>query len=200
MTEEKQFLVPSDQYLKSGIHIGTKFKTKYMEKFIYKTRSDGLSVLNLERIDERIRIAANFLSQYEPEDILAVSRRENGWKGIKLFGKLTGAKIFAGRYPPGTLTNPGLKTFIEAKILLVTDPWPDKNTIEDATKSGMPIIALCDTNNQSNKIDLVVPCNNKGKKSLGLFFYVLTREYLRNKGIIKKDEELKEKIEEFTEE
>jgi len=200
MTEEKEFLVPSDQYLKSGIHIGTKFKTKYMEKFIYKTRSDGLSVLNLEKIDERIRIAANFLSQYEPEDILAVSRRENGWKGIKLFGKLTGAKIFAGRYPPGTLTNPGLKTFIEAKILLVTDPWPDKNTIEDATKSGMPIIALCDTNNQSNKIDLVVPCNNKGKKSLGLFFYVLTREYLRNKGIIKKDEELKEKIEEFTEE
>ena len=200
MTEEKEFLVPSDQYLKSGIHIGTKFKTKYMEKFIYKTRSDGLSVLNLEKIDERIRIAANFLSQYEPEDILAVSRRENGWKGIKLFGKLTGAKIFAGRYPPGTLTNPGLKTFIEAKILLVTDPWPDKNTIEDATKSGMPIIALCDTNNQSNKIDLVVPCNNKGKKGLGLFFYVLTREYLRNKGIIKKDEELKEKIEEFTEE
>jgi len=200
MTEEKEFLVPSDQYLKSGIHIGTKFKTKYMEKFIYKTRSDGLSVLNLEKIDERIRIAANFLSQYEPEDILAVSRRENGWKGIKLFGKLTGAKIFAGRYPPGTLTNPGLETFTEAKILLVTDPWPDKNTIEDATKSGMPIIALCDTNNQSNKIDLVVPCNNKGKKSLGLFFYILTREYLRNKGIIKKDEELKEKIEDFTEE
>jgi len=200
MTEEKQFLVPSDQYLKAGIHIGTKFKTKYMEKFIYKTRPDGLSVLNLERIDKRIRIAANFLSQYNPEEILIVSRRENGWKGVKLFGKLTGTKVFAGRYPPGTLTNPELDKYMEAKILLVTDPWPDKNAIEDATKAGMPIIALCDTNNQSNNLDLVVPCNNKGKKSLGLFFYILTREYLRNKGLLKKDQDLKQGLEDFTEE
>ncbi len=199
MTEE-QFLVPSDQYLKAGIHIGTKFKTKYMEKFIYKTRPDGLSVLNLEKIDKRIRIAAKFLSQYNPEDILIVSRRENGWKGVKLFGKLTGAKVFAGRYPPGTLTNPNLDTYMEAKILLVTDPWPDKNAIEDAIKAGMAVVALCDTNNQANNIDLVIPCNNKGKKSLGLFFYILTREYLRNRGLLKKDEDLKQTPEDFTEE
>ena len=55
---------------------------------------------------------------------------------------------------------------------------------------------FCATNN----IDLVVPGNNKGKKSLGLFFWMLTREFLRNKGILKKNEELKEKIEDFTEE
>ncbi|GAI74588.1 unnamed protein product [marine sediment metagenome] len=75
MVEKQQFLVPQDQYLKSGIHIGTKFKTKYMEQFIYKTRPDGLSILNLQKIDERIRIAASFLSQYAPEEILVVSRR-----------------------------------------------------------------------------------------------------------------------------
>ncbi len=197
---DEKFLVPSDQYLKAGIHIGTKFKTKYMERFIYKTRPDGLSVLNLEKIDERIKIAANFLSRYNPEDILVVSRRENGWKGVKLFGKLTGAKVFAGRYPPGTLTNPNLETYIEAKIILVTDAWPDKNAVEDAVKAGMPVIALCDTNNQSNNIDLVVPCNNKGKKSLGLFFYILTRECLRNRGLLKKDQDLKQTPEDFTEE
>ena len=49
--------------LKAGIHIGTKFRTKYMDKFIYKTRPDGLSVLNLQKIDERLRLAANFLVQ-----------------------------------------------------------------------------------------------------------------------------------------
>ena len=98
MAEEK-FLVPTDEYLKSGIHIGTKFKTKYMEKFIYKTRPDGLSVLNLQKIDERINIAAKFLAQYNPEDILVVGRRESAWKPIKMFSKVTVAKVFSGRYP-----------------------------------------------------------------------------------------------------
>jgi len=201
MTEkQEQFLVPQDQYLKSGIHIGTKFKTKYMEQFIYKTRPDGLSILNLQKVDERINVAAKFLSQYAPEDILIVSRRENGWKPLRLFGKLTGARVIAGRYPPGILTNPSLEIYHEAKILLVVDSWPDRNAILDANKVGMPVIALCDTNNQSNQIDLVVPCNNKGKKSLGLFFYILAKEYLTNKGIINKDSDMKETVDDFTEE
>ncbi len=200
MANEKQFLVPQDVYLKAGIHIGTKFRTKYMEQFIYKTRPDGLSVLNLQKIDERIRVAAKFLSQYEPDDMLIVSRRENGWKSIKAFEKATGAKVFAGRYPPGILTNPALDSYMEVKMILVTDSWPDRNAIKDARDMGIPVIALCDTNNQSNNIDLVVPCNNKGKKALGLFFFILAREYLKNKGLIKADNDFKMKLEEFTEE
>lgn len=197
---EEQFLVPTDIYLKSGIHIGTKFRTKYMDQFIYKTRPDGLSVLNLQKVDERIKVASKFLSQYAPDEILIVSRRENGWKPVTMFGKLTGAKVFAGRYPPGILTNPNLENYMEVKIILATDAWPDRNAIVDAVKMGIPVIALCDTNNQANNIDLVIPANNKGKKSLGLFFWILTREYLRNRGILKKNEDLKEKVEDFTEE
>ncbi len=197
---DEQLLVPTDEYLKAGIHIGTKYKTKYMDQFIYKTRPDGLSVLNLQKIDERIKIAANFLSKYDPEDILVVSRRESGWKPVKMFGHLTGAKVFAGRYPPGILTNPELDNYIEIKVLLVTDSWPDRIAIADAVKSGIPVVALCDTNNQSNKIDLVVPCNNKGKKSLGLFFWILTREYLKNRDIIKKASDFKHTLEDLSEE
>lgn len=200
MAEQRQFLVPQDQYLKSGIHIGTKFKTKYMEQFIYKTRPDGLSILNLSKIDERIRITASFLAQYAPEDILIVSRRENGWKPLKALGKSTGMKVITGRYPPGMLTNPSLEIYYEAKIMLATDSWPDRNAIIDGNKVGIPVLALCDTNNQSNNIDLVIPCNNKGKKSLGLFFYILAKEYLKNRGIIKTDSDFKETIEDFTEE
>ena len=199
MTEEK-FLVPRDVYLKSGIHIGTKFRTKYMEQFIYKTRPDGLSVLNLQKIDERIKIAASFLVQYASEDIIIVCRRENGWKAVELFGKLTNVRVFASRYPPGILTNPNLEEYTEAKIVLVVDAWPDRNAVIDAVKVGIPVIALCDTNNQSNFTDLVVLCNNKGKKSIGLLFYLLTKEFLRLKGKLKEGEELKEKLEDFTEE
>ena len=130
--EQSNFLVPLDEYLKVGLHIGTKFRTKYMEPFIYKIRPDGLAVLNVQKINERIGLAAKFLAQYKPEDILIIGRRENGWKAIKLFSQITGIRAFAGRYPPGILTNTNLDNFIEAKIVLVTDPWPDKNVVRDA--------------------------------------------------------------------
>ena len=196
--EEHQFLVPLDEYLKVGLHIGTKFRTKYMEPFIYKVRPDGLAVMNVQKIDERIKLAAKFLSQYNPEDILIVCRRENGYKAVRMLNKLTGIKVFVGRYPPGILTNPDLEDFTEAKILLVTDPWPDKNAIMDAVRVGIPVIALCDTNNESNFIDLVVPCNNKGKKSLALFFWIIAKEYMKVKDLIKQDNEIGYSVDDFS--
>lgn len=194
----EQFLVPLETYLKVGLHIGTKYRNKYMEPFIYKIRPDGLAVLNIQKINERLGIAAKFLAQYKPEEILVVGRRENSWKPIKMFTKLTGVKSYPGRYPPGVLTNPNLEDFMEIKILFATDPWPDRNAIQDAIKSGIPVIALCDTNNEANFIDLVVPCNNKGKKSLGLIFWILAKEYLMQRKLIKSEKEMKASIDEFT--
>jgi small subunit ribosomal protein S2 len=199
MTDE-QLLISNEEYLKAGIHIGTKFRTKYMDKFIYKTRPDGLSILNIAAIDERIRVAADFLSHYAPEDIMVVSRRENGWKAVRLFGKITGALTYAGRYPPGILTNTKLRGFMEKKVLLVTDAWPDRNAVEDALRMGVPVVALCDTNNVPNNIDVVVPCNNKGKKSLGLLFYLLTKRYMHKRGLLNEAQDLEYSVADFTEE
>jgi small subunit ribosomal protein S2 len=198
MTEE-QLLVPIDQYLKAGIHIGTKFKTKYMENFIYKTRPDGLYVLNLQKIDERIAIAAKFLAKYDPKDILVVCRRENGHKPVRVFNTVTDINVFPGRYPPGILTNTNLENFMEVKVLVVVDAWPDRNAIKDAFKVGIPVVGLCDTNNQTNNIDLVIPCNNKGKKALGVFFHILATEYMRERGLLDRDKELEYTMDDFTE-
>ena len=110
---------------------------------------------------------------------------------------MTGIKVIAGRYRPGMLTNSRLDNFSETKLLIVVDPWPDKNAVLDAVKVGVPVIALCDTNNEANFLDLMVPCNNKGKKSLGLLFWVLTKEYLKNRGQIKADEELSLTMDDF---
>lgn len=199
MAEQTDLLVPLELYLKSGVHIGTKFKTKHMEDFIYKIRPDGLYVLNLQKIDERVRLVINFLSNYDPKDILVVSRRENGWKPVRLLEKHTGIRAFAGRYPPGLLTNPNLDDFIEAKVIVVTDPWPDRNIIRDAMKIGIPVVAMADTNNQANFTDLILPCNNKGRKSLGLMFYIITREYLVKRGVNKSVDDLKATPEEYME-
>ena len=158
-------------------------------------RPDGLSVLNLQVIDERLRHLITLFSSYQPGDILLVSRRENSWKAVKTFGKATGIRVFAGRYPPGILTNPQLKTFIEAKLLMVTDSWHDRNAVQDALTIGIPVVALFDTNNTANDIDFVMPCNNKGKKSLGLLFYLLAKHYNEKRGV-----SMELKLEDFTDE
>ncbi len=190
---EEEFLVPLDQYLKAGLHIGTKYKTKYMEPFIYKVRPDGLSILNIQEINKRLKLLASVLARYDPEDILVIGRRENSWKALRAFSQVTGIKIFTERYSPGVLLNLALEDFMEINLLLVVDPFPDKNVIDDALKLGIPVLALCDTNNTANELDLVVPCNNKGRKSLGLIFYILAREYLK----LKKIGEIKLKPEDF---
>jgi len=190
MAETEQLLVPLEQYLAAGIHIGTKFRTKDMEPFIYKINPNGLSILNVQKIDERLRIAAKMLSKYEPQDILIVCRRENGWQAVKNFAKATGVKFYAGRYPAGVITNTNLDTYFEPKVIFVVDPWPDKNAVSDALKTGVPIIALCDSNNTTNDLDFIIPCNNKGTKSIGLIFWILANGYLRERGTLPKGKEI----------
>lgn len=198
MTQEN-LLVPNNTYLKHGSHIGTNTKTEYMSKFIYKTRPDGLSILNIERIDQRLRKAAKFLSLYDPEDILVVCRRENGWPPVEKFKEIIGVKTITGRYPPGTLTDPTLDNFMEPEVILITDPVPDENAMMDAYKAGIPVVALCDSNNQTNYLDLAVPANNKGTKPLALIYYLLANEYLKNRGMLEEDEDIEQDPEDFIE-
>src|SRR5206468_3585618 len=127
MQEEEQtgvqgLLVPEDVYLTSGVHIGTQQKSADMKPFIYKVRIDGLYVLDIKKTDTRIREAAKFLSRFKPENLLVVAARQYGQKPSRLFAKQIGAKVLAGRFVPGTLTNPNLPEFIEPEVLVVTDP------------------------------------------------------------------------------
>jgi len=181
-TETEEFLVSNDTYMASGIHIGTKVRTKQMMPYVYKLNTNGLCTLDLSETDRRLRQAAKLLAKYKPEEIVVSCRRENGWKGAKAFGKYTGARVFAGRYPAGVITNPGLSNFFEPKIMLVADPYPDKNAVNDALSTGIPVIGLCDTNNMTDSVDFVIPCNNKGSKSLGLIFWILATNYLKERG------------------
>ncbi len=198
-TDIKQTLVPLDQLISSGIHIGTKFRTKHMAKYIYKISPNGLCVLDIEKINDGLKAAAEKLAKYDTQNIVVISRRENGWAPVKAFAKATGVKhVFAGRYPAGTITNPNLDTFFEPKIMLVVDPFPDKNAVKDGLNIGIPIIGLCDSNNTTENIDIVVPCNNKGAKSLGLIFWIFANEYLKAKGILKEGENLQISVDDFT--
>lgn len=197
MEEEGGTLVPEEVYLTSGVHIGTRQKTADMKKFIYKVRNDGLYIIDIRKTDERIRIAAKFLAKYEPSQILVVSVRQYGQKPIQEFAKCTGAMAIPGRFIPGTLTNPNIETFVEPDIIILTDPLVDGQALTEAKSIGIPIVALCDTNNELRYVDLAIPTNNKGRKALALVYWLLAREYLKERGEIKSDEEFKPKVEDF---
>ena len=190
-----RLLVSRQEYLSSGIHIGMKQKTKDMKRFIYKIRPDGLAILNLKKIDERIRIAAKFLSR--EKNILIVSRKPAIKEPLKNFSKIIGGKLILGRFMPGTLTNPNYRGFYEADIVLVNDPINDIRAIEEAVKARIPIVAICNTGHETKYIDLIIPANNKGKKAITLLYWLLAREILKERKLIKSNAEFKYTLEGF---
>lgn len=180
----ENFLIKQEAYLEAGIHIGTKIKTVDMGQFIYRMRNDGLYVLDLRKIDERIRMAGKMLSQYAPEEIMVVASRTYSGNAASVFSQLTGIKVFQGRFIPGIFTNVARDDFVEPKLLLICDPKGERQAVIEAGNIGIPTIGLCDSDNITMFIDWVVPCNNKGRRSLALIFYLLGREYLMGKNKI----------------
>ena len=175
--EEKETLVPIEDYLKSSIHLGTRAITPDMKPYVYKRRADSLAVFNTVLLDEKIKEGAEFLAKFSPEEIVVVCKREAGHKPVEIFSEVTGIRAFTKQYPAGILTNPNLETFIETELILICDPWTDKNALNDAKKIKIPILGICDTNNYTKDVTKVIPGNNKSAKSLGMVFYLLTKIY-----------------------
>lgn len=187
----------AEKYLKTGAHIGTKYKTDGMKKYIYKRREDGLKVMDIQTLDSRIEIASKFISNYDKEKVVAASRKLYGKTPIMQFSEAIGGKAVTGRFVPGTFTNPEGKKFIELDLLIVTEPDSDFQAIKEAKKLKVPIIALCSTNNSTKDVDLIIPVNNKGRKSLALVYWMLAKKILTERKEIKSENEFKKTIEDF---
>ena len=178
----KELLTDIETYLKSGVHIGTKFKSGEMREYIFKKRKDGLIVFNIETIDKRIRAVAKILAKYEGKDIAVICRRLYGQTPIKKFAGMTGAKAFTGRFVPGTFTNPQSRSFHEPKIVILCDPMTDSQALKEASESHIQIIAIAGSESPLSNVDIAIPANNKGRKSLALIMYLLTRQTLIERG------------------
>jgi len=180
--DEADLLIPVEEYLGAGVHIGTQQKTKDMERFIHRVRTDGLYVLDVSMTDRRIRTAADFLANYQPEQILVASSRQYGRFPAEKFAESVGARARTGRFIPGTLTNPDYDGYIEPDVVVVTDPIGDSQAVKEAITVGIPVIAMCDSNNTTSNVDLVVPTNNKGRKALSVVYWLLANETLDRRG------------------
>jgi small subunit ribosomal protein S2 len=190
-------LLPRDVLLSAGIHIGTRMKTRDMEPFIYRVRPDGLFVLDVQKTDERIKVAAKFLARFEPSKIAVAASRLYAHEPVRKFCQLTGAKPIIGRFIPGLLSNPLYANRIDPEVIVVSDPRADAQAVKEASRMGIPIVALCSTDNEFAGVDLVIPTNNKGRRALAVIFWLLARQVLREKGELAIDKDPPIPIDDF---
>jgi small subunit ribosomal protein S2 len=194
---EAELLLSRDVLLSAGIHIGTRMKTKDMDQFIYRVRPDGLFVLDVKKTDERIRVAAKFLSRFEPAKIAVIAGRLYARYPAQKFCEATKATTVVGRFIPGLLSNPLYPRHIEPSIVIVSDPKADAQAVKEAGVMGIPVIALCSTDNDFSGVDFVIPTNNKGRRALAVIYWMLARQVLREKGELTPDKEMNQSIDDF---
>jgi len=182
MSEETELLIAPDLYEENAVNIGTQQKSADMQRFIERVREDGLYMLDVNMTDHRIRSIAAMLNTYDPPSIMVVSARQYGQRPARMFAEAIGAHASVGRFIPGSLTNPSLRSYVEPDILFVTDPAADQQALIEAVNSGLPIVGIVDANNNLRNVDVALPANNKGRRSLALVYYLLAREVLKIRG------------------
>ncbi len=197
VVNEEELLLPQDDLLSAGIHIGTRMKTKDIEPFIYRVRPDGLFVLDVQRTDERIRVAAKFLARFEPAKIAVVAARLYARYPAKKFCELTKTTPVIGRFTPGLLSNPLYPKHLEPEVIIVSDPKADAQAVREASIMGIPVIALCSTDNESVGVDLIIPTNNKGRRALAVIYWLLARQVLREREEFTPDQNMEFSIDDF---
>ena len=181
----------------SGIRIGTNVITKHMKQYLERTREDGLNIIDVNKIQSHIEIVGKFLARFDPKRVMVYSSREAAQVPIEKFSELTGVNFTLGRFLPGTLTNPQLPNYRDVDVVMVIDPAIDVQAIKEAIKTNIPVIAICDTNNVTSYVDLVIPANNRGRKALATLFWLLSRSYLIHQGTLSPQDPMKYTPEEF---
>jgi small subunit ribosomal protein S2 len=197
MSKQSEITDIKKKILSTGIRVGTAVKTKFMIPYVTQASPEGLYLMDLDITLSRIQTAAKFINKISIEDVIVCSGREYANTPIDKFCELTGATKMLGRFMPGTLTNPSLPYYIEPKLVLISDPQVDAQAITEATNAGIPVIGVSNTDNITSKIDLVIPANNRGRKSLATIYWLLAREILLDKGEIKTDDQMKYEIDDF---
>src|SRR5688500_10336145 len=176
--------------LSTGIRVGTPIKTKFMTSIITRANPEGLYILDISKTLARTDVAAKFIGRTNIANVAVTSAREYGKTPIEKFCELTGARGIFGRFMPGTFTNPSLPKYLEPEIVIVTDPQADEQAVLEATRAGVPVIALSNSDNITSKVDLVIPSNNRGRKALATVYWLLTKEVFKKQGKIKSDSEM----------
>ncbi|CAK9801925.1 40S ribosomal protein SA [Anthophora plagiata] len=169
-------------------HLGAENVNFQMEQYVYKKKSDGVSIINLRHTWEKLLLAARAIVAIEhPSEVFVISCRQTGQRAVLKFAQHTGATPIAGRFTPGAFTNQIQSAFREPRLLVVTDPSSDHQPITEASYVNIPVIAFCNTDSPLRFVDIAIPCNTKSLHCVGLMWWLLAREVLRLRGSIARE-------------
>ena len=197
MSKQEDFEHMEQYVLSTGMRVGTQVKTKFMAPFVTKATNEGLYIIDSKQTLSRIQTAAKFINRADITKVLVCSGREYASTPVEKFCEITGATPMLGRFMPGTLTNPSLPYYREPELVFISDPQVDEQAIVEATNAGIPVIGISNTDNVTSEVDLVIPANNRGRKSLAATYWLLAREILMQKGKLKNAESMKYQIDDF---
>ncbi|CAB3403503.1 unnamed protein product [Caenorhabditis bovis] len=171
--------------LATQAHLGSSNVNFQMQQYVYKRRYDGPAIINITKTWEKLLLAARAIAAVEnPADVVVVSARPYSQRALLKFAAHTGATAIFGRFSPGCLTNQIQKTFKEPRLLVISDPRIDHQAVTEASYVGVPVISFVNTESPLKLVDIGIPCNNKGEKSIGLMWWFLAREILILRGKI----------------
>ena len=178
-------LTPKEEDIKNlivaGCHYGGKKITKQMRKYVYTIRKDGIAIFDVNKIYEKIQVAARIIASVDPDSVISVSGKPSGQRAVYKFGHFTKTQAVTGRWSPGMLTNQTTKKFVEPRLLIVTDPRTDYNAILESSYVNIPVIAICNTDNMLKYVDCAIPCNNRSNRAVAMIWYLLTKAVLEIK-------------------
>ena len=183
--------------LSTGIRIGTLVKTKSMSQFVSRTQANGLHVIDVSKTLSRIDAAAKFIARSELNRVVVYSAREYAKTPVEKFCEVTGCVGLTGRFMPGTFTNPLFPRHLDPEIVVVADPAVDFQSVDEGSKLGVPVVAICDTDNVTENVDVVIPANNRGRSALAAVFWLLARYVLLHQGVLGSDQQMKFTIKDF---